>query len=102
LKPTRDGRINIVALKNINKNEEIFIAYGREYWNDHDRFNRDMRKAIAQSLDDQRQLNNNRNIIINDNNNNQRRCQPKKQSKRISAYTIRILTPITKYTSSGR
>jgi hypothetical protein len=100
-----DGNIDIVAIKNIDKNEEIFIAYGRQYWNDFDRYTRQMKEAIRRSLIDQRRSNNNNNDENNNDNSDNQAPIQRRQSKRIRKhhplYTIRILTPITNHIISG-
>jgi hypothetical protein len=86
-KITNDGSVDIVAIKDINKNEEIFISYGRQYWNDFDRYNRQLKEAIRRSLIDQRRTTNNNNI----NNRPTNQHQSKPIQRRSSRYTIRII-----------
>jgi hypothetical protein len=47
---SRDGKLVIIATKRIQPNEEILVNYGRDYWKDIDRFDRDTEIAKRKSL----------------------------------------------------
>lgn len=77
----RTGIVNIIATKKINKGEEVCISYSTGYWSAIDAENRQMRKAIQNSINDMNNSNNSHNVnnnnrSSNNNSNNRVRQSP--------------------------